>query len=123
MSRDGSGSNSATYSYFITSLQADTTYYVAFEERGQQSSPQYQINLFDLPQIEQINLAFDYPDYTELTDTTEEDSGDMVVPEGTQVALDIQFNKAIATARVEFEESYRDSEEVGSEPPAYPIWI
>ena len=120
MNRDGSGSNSATYSYFIPSLQADTTYYVAFAERGQQSSPQYQINLFDLPQIEQINLAFDYPDYTELTDSTEEDSGDMIVPEGTQVALDIQFNKAIATARVEFEESYRDSEEVGSELPAYP---
>ena len=120
MSRDGSGSNSATYSYFIPSLQMDTTYYVAFEERGQQSSPQYQINLFDLPQIEQINLAFDYPDYTQLTDVTEEDSGDMIVPEGTQVSLDIQFNKAIATARVEFEESYRDSEEVGSELPAYP---
>ncbi|MED5311158.1 MAG: hypothetical protein VYD17_02720, partial [Pseudomonadota bacterium] len=31
-----------------------------------------------------------------------------------------QFNKAIATARMEFEESYRDSEEVGSELPAYP---
>ncbi|MEC7996281.1 MAG: hypothetical protein VX166_00680 [Pseudomonadota bacterium] len=120
MSRDGSGSNSATYSYFIPSLQVDTTYYVAFEERGQQSSPQYQINLFDLPQIEQINLAFDYPDYTQLTDVTEEDSGDMIVPEGTQVSLSIQFNKAIATARVEFEESYRDSEEVGSELPAYP---
>ena len=120
MNRDGSGSNSATYSYFIPSLQADTTYYVAFEERGQQSSPQYQINLFDLPQIEQINLAFDYPDYTQLTDTTEEDSGDMIVPEGTQVALDIQFNKAVATARVEFEESYRDSEEVESELTAYP---
>ncbi|MEE3087245.1 MAG: hypothetical protein VX342_05740, partial [Pseudomonadota bacterium] len=37
-----------------------------------------------------------------------------------QVSLSIQFNKAIATARVEFEESYRDSEEVGSELPAYP---
>lgn len=119
MSRDGSGSNSATYSYFIPSLQVDTTYYVAFEERGQQSSSQYQIKLFDLPQIEQINLAFDYPDYTQLTDTTEEDSGDMIVPEGTQVLLDIQFNKAIATARVEFEESYRDPEEAGSELASY----
>ena len=44
----------------------------------------------------------------------------MIVPEGTQVALDIQFNKAVATARVEFEESYRDSEEVESELTAYP---
>ena len=119
MSRDGSGSSSATYSYFIPSLQVDTTYYVAFEERGQQSSSQFQIKLFDLPQVEQINLAFDYPDYTELTDTTEQDTGDMIVPEGTKVLLDIQFNKAVATARVEFEESYRDPAEAGSELPSY----
>ena len=47
----------------------------------------------------------------------------MIVPEGTQVTLDIQFNKAIATARVEFEESYRDSEEVESELLLIRIWI
>lgn len=62
MSRDGSGSDSATYSYFIPSLQEDTTYYVTFDERGEQSSPQYRISLFDLPQIEQIDLALDYPE-------------------------------------------------------------
>jgi len=119
MSRDGIGSNSATYSYFIPSLEVDTTYYVVFEERGRQSSRQYQINLFDLPQIEEINLAFDYPDYTQLTDSIEEDSGDMIVPEGTQVSMNIQFNKAIATARVEFEESYLDDDEAESKRFSY----
>ena len=119
MSRDGAGTNSAIYSYFIPSLQVDTVYYVAFEERGQQSSPQYRISLFDLPQIEQINLDFDFPDYTQLTDTVEEDSGDMNVPEGTLVSLNIQFNTAIAKARVEFDESYREIDETESELPAY----
>ncbi len=118
MSRDGSGSDSATYSYFIPSLQEDTTYYVTFDERGEQSSPQYQIDLFDLPQIEQIDLALDYPAYTEIEDTTEEDSGDLVVPEGTEVELIVSFNKNIREAVVQFDESYSlDEAEVNSLPP------
>ena len=108
MNRDGSGSESATYSYFIPSLQEDTTYYVTFNERGEQNSPQYQINLFDLPQVEKIDLSFNYPDYTGIEDILEEDSGDMVVPEGTEVEFVITFNKNIAQAAVEFEETYRD---------------
>ncbi|HJN97256.1 MAG TPA: DUF4175 family protein [Gammaproteobacteria bacterium] len=120
MSRDGSGSESATYSYFIPALQEDTTYYVTFNERGEHNSPQYQIDLFDLPQIEQIDLAFDYPEYTEIEDILEEDSGDMIVPEGTRIDFTVTFNKAIASANVEFDESYRaDEEEVNPNPP-YP---
>jgi len=111
MNRDGSGSDSATYSYFIPSLQEDTTYYVTFNERGEQNSPQYQIELFDLPQVEKIDLAFDYPDYTGIEDILEEDSGDMVVPEGTEVEFVVTFNKNIAQATIEFEESYRDPED------------
>ncbi len=111
MTRDGSGSESASYSYFIPSLREDTTYYISFNERGEQNSPQYRINLFDLPQIEQIDLAFDYPDYTGIEDILEEDSGDMIVPEGTRVDLTVTFNKPIAIANVEFEESYNVDEE------------
>ena len=120
MSRDGSGSESASYSYFIPSLQEDTTYYIAFNERGEQSSPQYQINLFDLPQIEQIDLAFDYPDYTGIEDILEEDSGDMVVPEGTRVDFTVTFNKAIANANIAFDESYAADEEEADPLPPYP---
>ncbi|NQV69701.1 MAG: hypothetical protein HQ498_06720, partial [Pseudohongiella sp.] len=111
MSRDGSGSESATYSYYIPSLKEDTTYYVSFDERGEQSSPQYRISLFDLPQIEQIDLAFDYPEYTRIEDIAEEDSGDMVVPEGTTVDLVVTFNKNIANATVEFDESFTASDD------------
>ncbi len=116
MTRDASGSNSASYSYFIPSLQDDTSYYISFNERGEQSSPQYQISLFDLPEVEQIDVAFNYPDYTGFEDLVEEDSGDMVVPEGTVVDLTITFNKAIADATLEFEEQYVDPEDLN--PPA-----
>ncbi len=66
MSRDGNGSDSATYSYYIPALQEDTTYYISFDEGEGISSPQYEIRLFDLPQVERIDLSFTYPDYTGL---------------------------------------------------------
>lgn len=119
MSRDGSGSDSASYSYYIPSLQEDTTYYISFNERGEQASQQYAISLFDLPQIEQIDLAFDYPDYTGIEDLDEEDSGDMVVPEGTVVDLTVTFNKAIDEAVVEFDESYQEEDELEAQPELY----
>ena len=121
MSRDGGGSESVTYSYFIPSLQEDTTYYVTFHERGEQSSPQYQISLFDLPRVEQIDLAFDYPAYTGIEDMLEEDSGDMIVPEGTVVDLTVTFNKAVAVANVEFDERFMSGDEEAVNPiPPYP---
>ncbi|HAG70828.1 MAG TPA: hypothetical protein DCL66_01365, partial [Gammaproteobacteria bacterium] len=49
MGQDGSGSESASYSYFIPSIDENTTYYVNFDEAGEQSSSQNQITLFDLP--------------------------------------------------------------------------
>jgi hypothetical protein len=102
MSRDGSGSESASYSYFIPSIDENTTYYVNFDEAGEQSSSQYQITLFDLPQVETIDLDFDYPAYTLLEDYQEEDSGDMIVPEGTVVDFRVTFNKPVREALVMF---------------------
>ena len=119
MSRDGSGSDSASYSYFLPSMQDDTTYYITFNERGEQASQQYEISLFDLPQIEQIDLAFDYPDYTGIEDIAEDDSGDMVVPEGTVVDLTITFNKAIEQATIEFDEAYSEESELEIAPESY----
>ena len=117
MRRDGS--EGGTYSYFVPSLEEDTTYYVTFDERGEQSSPQFRINLFDLPQIEQIDVAFDYPEYTGMQDTSEEDSGDIFVPEGTIIDLRVTFNKPIAQASINFEESKPDDEDEIDLPPPY----
>ena len=117
MRQDGSGSDSASYSYFVPSLEEDTTYYVTFEERGEQSSPQYRIDLFDLPQIEQIDVAFDYPDYTGIEDISEEDSGDILVPEGTVIDLKVIFNKNVARATIEFEESIPNEEDIDAMTP------
>jgi hypothetical protein len=111
MNRDGSDSEGATYSYFIPSVMEDTTYYVSFDNGGEESSPQYSITLFDLPQVEQIDLLFDYPQYTGLEDIREDASGDMVVPVGTVVDFEVTFNKAVVSAIVEFDEGYSTDEE------------
>ncbi len=111
MAKDGSGSDSATYSYYIPALQEDTTYYITFNEAGEYNSQQYRIRLFDLPQVEQIDIAYDFPSYTGFEDTIEEDSGDMVVPEGTEVELTVTFNKVIAGANLEFDPSYNEEGE------------
>ena len=124
MSRDGSGNESATYSYFIPSLREDTTYYASmesFDARGEQNSPQFRISLFDLPQIEKIDLAFDYPDYTGFEDIFEEDSGDMLVPEGTQVDLTVTFNKNIAHATISFDQNIEFDENIGFDEDDEPV--
>ena len=64
-----------------------------------------------LPQVEQIDIAYDYPDYTGIEDAIEEDSGDIIVPEGTNIELTVTFNKAIATANLQFEESFSNDDE------------
>src|SRR5690606_20170195 len=105
MRQEGSGSDSATYSYFLPSVQENTTYYVNFVHNGEQRSEQFRISLYDLPQVEQIDVAYRYPEYTGITNDAEEDAGDMLVPEGTQVDLLVTFNKNVETATIEFEEN------------------
>lgn len=121
MSRDGMGSDSATYSYFIPALLEDTTYYISFNDGEEQSSPQYQITLFDLPQIEKISLSLLYPEYTGMEPQVEEESGDMVVPEGTMVEMEVTFNKVVAEASIDFDNSVPlDGEEAAANSRPFP---
>ena len=77
------------------------------------------ITLVELPEVERINLAFDYPEYTGLPDLLQPDSGDMLVPEGTVVNLLVHFNKAVARATVQFGQSRGDQDEQDTPPAPY----
>ncbi len=111
MRQDGRGSDSASFSHHIPSLEEDTTYYVTFNPGGEnannkssaQNSRQFRISVFDLPRVERIDVAFDYPEYTGMADFLEEDGGDVIAPLGTEVSLSVTFNKAVAEARLEFD--------------------
>ncbi len=105
MRQDASGSDSASYSYFMPSVQEDVVYYVNFVQNGEQRSEQFRISLYDLPKVEQIDVAYQYPEYTGIEDNAETDTGDMLVPEGTQVELLVTFNKNVETATLEFQDN------------------
>ena len=111
MREEGSGSNGAAYSYYMPAVEEDLMYYVSIDEPeggdGGQRSRQYSITLYDLPRAEQIDLAYIYPAYTGIENLQEEDGGDMVAPEGTEVALNVLFNKAVQQAEIVFDDDSR----------------
>ncbi|MEX2332918.1 MAG: hypothetical protein WD600_01585, partial [Pseudohongiella sp.] len=109
MRADGAGSDGAAFSYYMPSVDEDTEYYVSVEHDGEQRSRQYRISLYDLPRAEQIDVAYSFPAYTSIEDYAEEDAGDMVVPEGTQVTMNLAFNKAVQQAKIVFDDDTEQS--------------
>jgi hypothetical protein len=113
MREEGSGSNGVAYSYYMPVVEQDLQYYVSVEVPegapgsvdGEQRTQQFSISLYDLPQAEQIDLAYQFPAYTGLENITETDGGDMLAPEGTEVALTVTFNKAVQSAEIVFDDN------------------
>ncbi|GGG54696.1 hypothetical protein GCM10011403_09750 [Pseudohongiella nitratireducens] len=108
MQEQGAGSDSAVYGYELASVEDDMRYYVTASFSAGVADPaqsqEFDISVFDLPRAEQIDLAFDYPDYTGQEDDSSEDTGDALVPEGTEVAMQLQFNKPVASAFLRLED-------------------
>ncbi len=111
MTLEASDDGGASFSYYLPALMKDTLYRVLLPS-GEVDSREHQITLYDLPRVESIAVALDFPAYTGEEDTVEEDSGDIVAPRGTQVALDVLFNKPLAQARILFESSLEGAEEL-----------
>ena len=94
--------DSATeYLYYLPGVANDISYYVT---GGGARSRQYRIQVFDLPRVETIDVDYIYPDHTGLENKTEENAGDIIAPEGTQVRLQIAFNRPIQRSVLKFED-------------------
>lgn len=102
MLEQGAGSDSAVYAYQLGAVEDDMRYYVTANFSPGVADPaqsqEFDISVFDLPRAEQINLTFTYPAYTGQENDSTEDTGDALVPEGTEVAMQLQFNKPVANA-------------------------
>ncbi len=96
MTQEG-GQNS--FVYFLTAVQTDVAYYV---DIGVKRSKQHRISVFDMPRVEQIDVAYEYPEYMGLKNKTVKNGGDIIAPEGTRITLHAAFNKAVARAAVHF---------------------
>lgn len=101
MALDAADTGGATFSYYLPAVLKDSVYLVSLAG-DEQTSRQYQISLYDLPNVEQIDVALDFPAYTGKEDRIEIDGGDIVAAEGTEVSLTITFNKPLASAELQF---------------------
>ena len=98
---DAADTGGATFSYYLPAVLKDSVYLVSLAG-DEQTSRQYQISLYDLPNVEQIDVALNFPAYTGEEDRIEIDGGDIVAAEGTEVSLTITFNKPLASAELQF---------------------
>ncbi|MEQ8850042.1 hypothetical protein [Botrimarina sp.] len=79
-------------------LQGDLAYRL---EAGDARTPWRQVRVLAAPTIAPVSIAYDYPDYTGLTDRVTSGGGDIRAIEGTRVTLEAEANLPIADARID----------------------
>ena len=79
LQNNGNGS----FSYMFSDVQKPLTFFV--EANGLQSQ-EYQINVINTPTINNISLQLKYPYYVGKKNETIQNSGNLIVPEGTKIS-------------------------------------
>ena len=83
------------FAYEIFNIDADMEYYIVANEA---TSERYTVEVFDMPRVTEISVAYTYPDYTRLKPVVQTGTGDIQAVVGTQAELRFVTNKAIQTA-------------------------
>ena len=83
------------FAYEIFNIDADIEYYVVANET---TSERYTVEVFEMPKVGEISVAYTYPDYTGLKPVVQTGTGDIQAVVGTQAELKLTTNKAIQTA-------------------------
>ena len=84
------------FAYEIFNIDADMEYYIVANEIA---SERYTVEVFDMPRVAEISVAYTYPAYTRLKPVVQTGTGDIQTVVGTRAALKIVTNKAIQTAK------------------------
>ena len=83
------------FAYEIFNIDADMEYYIV---ANKVTSERYTVEVFDMPRVTEISVAYTYPDYTGLKPVVQTGTGDIQAVVGTQAELRFVTNKAIQTA-------------------------
>ena len=83
------------FAYEIFNIDADMEYYIVANEI---TSERYTVEVFDMPRVTEISVAYTYPDYTGLKPVVQTGTGNIQAVVGTQAELKFVTNKAIQTA-------------------------
>ena len=85
------------FAYEIFNIDADMEYDIGANEI---TSERYTVEVFDMPRVTEISVAYTYPAYTRLKPVVQTGTGDIQAVVGTRAALKIVTNKAIQTASI-----------------------
>ncbi len=85
------------FAYEIFNIDADMEYSVVANET---TSERYTVEVFEMPKVTEISVAYTYPDYTGLKPVVQTGTGDIRAVVGTQAAIRLTTNKAIQTASI-----------------------
>jgi hypothetical protein len=85
------------FAYEIFNIDADMEYYVVANEA---ISERYTVEVFEMPKVTEISVAYTYPDYTGLKPVVQTGTGDIHAVVGTQAEIRLTTNKAIQTALI-----------------------
>jgi hypothetical protein len=80
---------------YLPSLTGDLVYHVAY---GDGRSEDYEVTVFDSPQLERADARLTYPSYTDLEPRTIHDTRRVTAVEGTRLEYTLHFNKPIRNA-------------------------
>lgn len=102
------------FAYEIFNIAADMEYYVVANET---TSERYTVEVFEIPKVTDISVAYTYPDYIGLKPVVQQGAGDIHAVVGTQAELKLITNKAIqaATFSLRIENSERQTPSVAQE--------
>ena len=91
------GKNTYEFGYVIFNIQDSVTYYV--EAKGVRS-PEFALEVADLPFVKQIDLVLDFPAYTHLASKKIENGGEVATLKGTVVQVTAQLSANAKAARI-----------------------
>lgn len=83
------------FAYEIFNIDADIEYYVVANET---TSERYTVEVFEMPKVTEISVAYTYPSYTGLKSVVQTGTGDIQAVVGTQAEIRLTTNKAIQAA-------------------------
>lgn len=94
------GSDDTVFFKEFLNVQEDVEYEVS---AGRLRSQEYTLTAWLPPQIESIDVAYDYPEYLDMARREVPNSGNVSAVEGTDVELNVWVNKKIKNAELKLE--------------------
>jgi len=94
------GQGDGVFAFQLRHLLVDTEYQIQI---GQLRSAIHRVSVWTPPEVVAIDLTYRYPAYLKMADRVVPHGGDIVVPEGTEVRVDVLVNKPLKTSALALE--------------------